>query len=145
MEKKCILGMISEINTLANERIKTEVKALNLPVLINHIPLFYLLPEDGSSIEFRVLREKWQISKSSLSDLLHKYESLGYVEKDMTCEDKRCVRIGLTKEALVIRAQFLEIEARILNTMVSSLDLEARDALETNIVTVLNNMKNNEK
>ena len=145
MEKKCVLSMMNEINILSNEMIKKEVKALDIPVLVNHIPLFYILPEDGSLMEFRVLREKWQISKSSLSDMLHKYEAMGYVEKDTPCEDKRCVMIRLTQDALAIKKQFLAIEAKILNDMVTGLASEEREVLERNIVTVLNNMKNMNK
>lgn len=140
LESKCVLSMINEINSLSNEWIKKEIKALHVPVLINHVPLFYIL-EDDDSMEFRFLREKWKISKSSLSDILHKYEDLGYVEKDSTCEDKRCVMIRLTAKGLDLKKEFLKIEANILNTMVSGYSEEERGKLEKDIVNILNNMK----
>lgn len=67
-------GTYKEINSLSNNWTKEEIKDLNVPVLINHIPLFYLLPEDGSLMEFRTLRDQCKISKSSLSDVQLKKE-----------------------------------------------------------------------
>lgn len=133
--------MINEINTLANEMIKSEIKTQQIPVLINHIPLFYLLPADGSAMEFRYLRDEWKISKSSLSDILHKYEALGYVEKAAICEDKRCVMIALTKEALKVKEQFSAIEAKILSRMLSGFSDDERGKLSLDIINILNNMK----
>ncbi|MDA3845989.1 MAG: winged helix DNA-binding protein [Vallitaleaceae bacterium] len=141
MKSQCVLSMINEINSLANDRIKKELSGLNIPVLINHVPLFYILPDDGSSMEFRHLREKWQISKSSLSDILTKYEELGYVEKDATCHDKRCVHIHLTKEALILKKKFMAIEAKVLSIMVSGYSDQERVRLEQDIVSILDNMK----
>lgn len=133
--------MINEINSLSNNWIKKEMKVRNIPVLINHVPLFYLLPEDGTSMEFRYLREEWKISKSSLSDLLHKYEALGYIAKDTRCQDKRCVMIGLTSKGLQLKEQFLEIEACVLNTMLAGYSEVDRLKLENDIVNILNNLK----
>jgi len=141
MENKCILNMINEINSLANKMTKSELSRRGIPVLINHVPLFYILPEDGSSMEFRHLREAWHISKSSLSDILMKYEELGYVKKDATCSDKRCVYIHLTKEALILKKEFLDIEAKVLSIMVSGYSDQERVRLEQDIVNILNNMK----
>lgn len=141
LKNKCVLNMINDINSISNERIQQEIKALNVPVLINHVPLFYILPDDGSSMEFRHIREAWNISKSSLSDILRKYEKLGYVEKDTTCQDKRCVRIRLSTEALELKKKFLVIESKILNQMVTGFSDEEREKLEKDIVKVLNNMK----
>lgn len=140
MKNKCVLSMINEINNLSNEFIKKELQALGIPVIINHVPLFYILPEDGSSIEFRELREAWGKSKSSLSDILKKYELLGYVYKVPT-SDKRCVMIGLTEEAIKLKQRFIAIEAKILDQMVIGFSAKDRERLENDIVKVLNNMK----
>lgn len=140
LESKCVLSMINEISSLSNEWIEKEIKALNIPVLLNHIPLFFILEKD-EAMEFRYLRDKWKISKSSLSDILHKYEDLGYVEKDATCEDKRCVMIRLTPKGFDLKKEFLKIEADILNIMVSGYTEEEREKLEKDIVNILNNMK----
>lgn len=140
MKNKCVLSMINEINNLSNELIKKELQVLNIPVLINHVSLFYILPEDGTTIEFRELREAWGKSKSSLSDILKKYESLGYVYKVPT-SDKRCVMIGLTQDAIILKQRFMAIEAKILDKMVIGFSGEDRERLENDIVKVLNNMK----
>lgn len=144
MESKCVLSMINEINTLSNQYIQSEMKKAGLPILMNHVPLFFILPDDGRSIEFREIRDQWHISKSSLSDMLNKYEGLGLIVKDATCVDKRCVMIKMTADTIEVKDKLLAIEASILNVMVDGFAPDERQKLRDNITTVLSNLKNYE-
>ena len=88
MNKGCILGKINQINSISNKFIAKKIKEENLPILLNHVPLFYILPEDGTTMIFNEIASIWEISKSSLSDIINKYENQGLIKKCDCSEDK---------------------------------------------------------
>lgn len=141
MKKGCILGKINEINSISNKFIAKKIKEEGLPILQNHIPLFFILPEDGSAMIFNEISNIWQISKSSLSDIINKYESQGLIGKDSCPEDKRCVYISLKPEAIDIRQKLQRIEDEFLGLMLKYFNQNEKQSFETNIDKALINIK----
>ena len=47
MRDLCIIGKIEEIELISHRYMEKRIKEENLPILKNHIPLFYILPENG--------------------------------------------------------------------------------------------------
>jgi len=141
MAKGCILGNINEINSISNKFIEKKIKEERLPILKNHIPLFYILPEDGSPLVFNEISNIWGISKSSLSDIINKYENQGLIKKCICAEDKRSVYISLKPEALYIKQKVESIEVEILDLMLKDFDRNERGIFEENINKVLKNIK----
>lgn len=141
MKKGCILGKINEINSISNKFIAKKIKEEGLPILQNHIPLFYILPEDGSAMIFNEIANIWQISKSSLSDIINKYENQNLVKKDSCSEDKRSVYISLKPEALYIRQKLQNIEEEFLGLMLKNFSEDEEQELEENIDKALLNIK----
>lgn len=141
MKKGCILGKINEINSISNKFIAKKIKEKNLPILLNHIPLFFILPEDGSPMIFNEVSSIWEISKSSLSDIINKYENQGLIKKCDCSEDKRSVYISLKPEALYIVEVLRNIEAEFLNFMLSNFDSDEKKLFEENINKALENIK----
>lgn len=141
MKRECILARINAINSISSKFIERKIKEEGLPILLNHIPLFYILPEDGSPLIFNEISNIWGISKSSLSDIINKYENQGLIKKCSCSEDKRSVHIMLRPEALYIRNKLKNIEAEFLDLMLKDFDEDERQSFEKNMNKALKNIK----
>lgn len=115
MRDVCIIGKIKEIGFISNKYIEKRIKEENLPILKNHILLFYILPENGDKILFNALAKSWGISKSSLSEMIVKYENLGFIKKCVCEADRRSVYISLLPEAIKIKRTLQQIEKEFLD------------------------------
>lgn len=140
MKKECVIGKIRTISLKSDKFLEKKIKEENLPILRNHIPLFYILPYSGEKILFNELAKAWDISKSSLSDIVNKYEALGFITKCNCCDDKRTVYVGLTKEALYIKDKLDEIEGEFLDILLNEFTKEEREIFEIYIKKSLNNV-----
>jgi len=141
MEHKCVIGKINEICSSSDKFIKKRINEERLPILRNHIPLFYILPQDGTSLLFNEIATIWDISKSSLSDIILKYENQGLIKKCSCSEDKRSVHISLTPEALYIKEKLEEIEKEFLDLLLDGFAVEQRNIFENSINEALKNLE----
>ncbi len=141
MEEKCAIHNISEINNAACKYITKRIKEENLSILQNHVPIFFILPKDGSSLIFNEIAKIWNISKSSLSDIINKYEKQGLLIKNVCMDDKRSICISLTEEAILVREKLENIEAEILEIMLKDFDDNKKHDFEKNITQCLNNIR----
>ncbi|MGL5312099.1 MAG: MarR family winged helix-turn-helix transcriptional regulator [Peptostreptococcaceae bacterium] len=142
MKRECIIAKIRTISLQSDKFLNKRIKEENLPILRNHIPLFYILPYNGEKILFNELAKTWDISKSSLSDIVNKYESLNLVTKCSCTDDKRSVYIGLTKNALYIKDKLDEIEDEFLDILLKNFTNEEREIYEIYIKKSLSNIIN---
>ena len=128
MKQKCIIGKIRGISSVAEKFLSSRIKEEGLPVLINHVSLFHILPDNGEKVFFNDLAKEWCISKSSLSDIINKYQTLGYVEKCTCCEDKRAVYISITEKGIKIKDKLIGFEAEFLERILKGFeDKECED------------------
>ena len=140
MKRKCILGKIRTISLQSDKFLSKRIKEENLPILRNHIPLFYILPYNGEKILFNELAKTWDISKSSLSDIVNKYESMKLVTKCSCIDDKRSVYVGLTKDALYIKDKLEQIEDEFLDELLKNFTKQEREDYEVYIKKSLSNI-----
>lgn len=110
MSLTCVIGKINQLNKLAEDYIAMRLKKDQIPVLMSHISLFYILPENGEVLKFQDLVDVWGVSKSSASEVIVKYEDLGLIEKIACKEDKRSVYVSLKPEAIALKRKFESIE-----------------------------------
>ena len=141
MKQGCLLGKISEINTYLHKFIVKKIKDEHIPILQNHMPLFFILPEDGSAMVFNEISNIWDISKSSLSDIINKYEAQGLIKKTMCSEDKRSVYISLEPEALLIKRKLMAMETEFLESMLSTFDQVKKEQFQEHVDEALCNLK----
>ncbi len=139
MEQQCVLGNIKDINSALEKFIAREIKLMELDISKKHIPLFYILPQNGGLMVFNELTCKWGISKSSLSDIVNKYVGKGFIEKHECCEDKRLIYLQLTSEGLEIRSQLGKVEEAFKKTIYKDIDSDDQALFES----VLNKVKKN--
>lgn len=142
MRGECIIGKLRSIALQSDKFLDKRIKEENLVILRNHIPLFYILPCDGDKMLFNELAKKWDISKSSLSDIISKYEKMNLVTKCVCSDDKRSVYLGLTKDAFCIKDKLLDIEAEFLDIFLKNFTPEERAIYEICIKKSLGNIVN---
>ena len=140
MEYKGIIRKLNTINETYDKFLIKKIKEEQLSILQSHTMLFEILPEDGSKLLFNEIACIWKISKSSLSDIINKYESQGLIIKCVCDEDKRSIYISLTLEGIHIKQKLQVIENEFLNLLLKDFDEEQRDVFEANIDKALNNI-----
>ncbi|MFT8350242.1 MarR family winged helix-turn-helix transcriptional regulator [Clostridium saccharoperbutylacetonicum] len=140
MKKKCIIGKLNALNEASNKFVIKKLKDEQIAILQNHSMLFEILPEDGSKLLFNEIASIWKISKSSLSDIINKYESQGLINKCVCSEDKRSAHISLTTEGLYIKKKLKTMDKEFLEILLKDFDEEQRKVFEDNIDKALNNI-----
>lgn len=135
------MGKINIISEIFDKFMVKKIKSEGLPILQNHITLFHILPEEGSGLLFNEVAGIWKISKSSLSDIINKYESQGLIKKCECHADKRSLHIRLTQEAVPIKRRLLELEEEFRNLLLEDFTDEQKEAFECNINKALSNIK----
>lgn len=141
MKHTCIIGKINEISSNYNKLIVKRINQEKLPILLNHISLFYILPKDGTSLLFNEIASIWKISKSSLSDIVNKYEKQELIKKCICSKDKRSIYISLTKEGLLIKQKVKCMESELLDILLNDFDNNQREIFEENINKALKNIE----
>lgn len=141
MKNNCIIAKINDISFNYNKLIVKRINQERLPILQNHIPLFFILPEDGTALLFNEIANIWQISKSSLSDIINKYENHKFIKKCSCFEDKRSVYISLTGEGLQIKEKLTDMEYELLELLLNDFDSNQREIFEDSINKALKNIE----
>lgn len=139
MKCECVIGKIRNINVIVDKYLTKKINEEKIPILKNHIPLFYILPSNSDSILFNELSKEWGISKSSLSDIVNKYQKLGFVNKCSCCDDKRSVYLSLTEEGIKMKEILVRLEVEFLELFFKGFDNNERDIFENQIDRVLDN------
>ncbi|MGK0468555.1 MarR family transcriptional regulator [Clostridium sp.] len=141
MQDKCIIRKIKEICNISDKYIIKRINEERLPILRNHVTLFYILSGDGTPLLFNEIAKMWKISKSSLSDIIVKYENQGLIKKCSCSEDKRSIYISLTPEANIIKEKLYGIEDEFLNLLQKNFDKDQWNTFENDIEKALSNLE----
>lgn len=128
MTLTCVIGKINRINKMAEDYIAMRLKKDQIPVLRSHISLFYILPESGDFMKFQDLVDLWGVSKSSASEVIVKYETMGLLTKVACKEDKRSVFVSLKPEAVTLKRKFERIEKDFIEIVLA--DMSEADRLQ---------------
>lgn len=140
MANECMLNNIKMIAAASDAYYTSRIKEESLPILTSHIELFYLLPSNQDKILFNELAKRYNISKSSLSDMIHKYKQLGIVDVSICHEDKRTIYVGLTDKALQIKSRLDVFEQAFLAKMLNG--LSDSDQLKNQLIAARKNIYN---
>ena len=141
MELGCIFSYINKIGAISNKFLAKRIKEEGLPILQNHSLLFYILPKDKSQLLFSEIVERGKISKSSLSDIINKYENLGLVCKCISNEDKRNIYINLTDDGVYVKNKLEDIKNEALDAMLDGFDENQRAIFKDCVSKALVNIK----
>ncbi|MCT4594991.1 MAG: winged helix DNA-binding protein [Anaeromicrobium sp.] len=137
----CIALKLRDVISLTDKFYSRKIKELGLPILMNHIPLFYILSDSEQPLAFTDIYNTWEISKSSLSEVINKYHNMGFVEKILSTEDKRSFTVVLTEEGQKIREELDRISEQLLTKFYSNFDNTTRDKFEKNVDHIISNLR----
>lgn len=140
MNYECIALKMRDVALLTDKFYAKKIKELGLPILMNHIPLFYILSSSATPLSFTEIFNMWGISKSSLSEVINKYSKMGFVEKISSTDDKRSFAIILTPEGKEIQNILSELEEELLSKFYTNFDSDLRDGFEKNVMQIVDNL-----
>jgi len=136
----CIPLKLRDVITLTDKFYSRKIKERGLPILMNHMPLFYILSNSDQPLAFTDIFNTWEISKSSLSEVINKYHNMGFVEKISSREDKRSFTVVLTEEGRKIREELDFMAEELLMKFYSDFDSTTRDNFEKNVENIISNL-----
>ena len=139
MKSECVVTKLKYISSNSDKYMIKRIKEEGLPILNNHVPLFYILSSDNKGFLFNEVADIWNLSKSSLSDIVNKYHKSGLVEKHICTEDRRTVYISLTKEGNEIKIELDKLKEEFLELIMATLNSSSRDEFDKFIDQILKN------
>jgi len=139
MRNECLIGYMRQIVSLTDQYITKRLKEEDLSLSSAHIPLFYILPQDGSPMLFNEIVEIWNKSKSTLSDIVTKYVESGLVQRCECADDKRNVYVSMTPKALQILDDLGNIGQEISGKLFEDLNEKDVESFYISVDKMLNN------
>ncbi len=137
----CLIGKFKDLNKAINNFNNINLKKHNINVLPHHIPIFYTINVNGV-ITFNELQKELELSKSTLSDTITRYEKMGYIYKNEKSQDKRCINIELTKSGVEVMKKLEKIDNEFREKFFHEIEENDRKHLEQLIDLVINNLEN---
>ncbi|ADO83416.1 MarR family winged helix-turn-helix transcriptional regulator [Ilyobacter polytropus] len=134
-----VVGIIYHLRSSFDKYIKKQILKENIPIKWNHAGLFMILSTLGEEIEYREVAELWNKPKSTLSDIVNKYESLGLIEKNCYDNSTRILFIKLTEEGKKYSDRFEEISLEFITKGYEGVTPEEAEVF---IKVILNMRKN---
>lgn len=104
-----VVGILYHLRDSFDKYLKKQIIKENIPIKWNHAGLFMILSTLGEEIEYREVAELWNKPKSTLSDIVNRYESLGLIEKNCYDSSTRVLFVKLTEEGKKYSDRFEEI------------------------------------
>lgn len=122
--KYCVLEHIYAISQYSKARYEQELRKKNIPISSKHIRLFLILGDEQRGLKFNEISTALGLSKSTLSDIIAKYEENKLILRKECTEDRRNVYVVLTEKGRMCVHDILEIESEILKHLMVNLSQE---------------------
>ncbi len=137
-----VMHLMKHINTDFEIYLKSQLKANNIPIKVQHADLFVILYRVEERIEFKDLVKAWNRSKSTLSETINRYVDSGVLKKETTPIDKRVVYISLTELGKNFSEEFLSIYRSYSNKILDSIDEEEKEVFKNTLMKVVDKFNN---
>ncbi len=135
----CLIGNFKHLSKAAENHSKQMFKIKNIPVLSRHVVIFHEIGEEH--LLFHELQARLQMSKSTLSDAISKYEELGLFEKFICPDDKRNVYVALTNSGREILKELIIIDQSFKDQIYVGITKKERKEIELYIEKMVENIK----
>ena len=105
--------------------------------------LFVLWQHDGISIN--ELAQKTQLKKSTLTSMLDRLETMGYVRRQRCRKDRRKILIKRTNKDKNLESRYVELSQEITKLFYKGFAKSQIDQFENNLAKILDNLTDFEK
>ncbi|WP_455539718.1 MarR family winged helix-turn-helix transcriptional regulator [Terrisporobacter sp.] len=128
MKDKYIIYFISRTKANMIKFIENKLKENDLTELIpTHGNILTALYESDKKLTMKEIAKKIGKDKSTVTSLVNKLISLGYVKKEKSTEDKRVTYISLTPKAMDIEERFNFISSQVRETAYKNFTKEEKE------------------
>ena len=128
MKDKYIIYFISRTKANMIKFIENKLEENNLTELIpTHGNILTALYESDKKLTMKEIAKKIGKDKSTVTPLVNKLISLGYIEKEKSITDKRVTYISLTKKARDIEDRFNFISSQVRKTAYKNFTPEEKE------------------
>ena len=134
--------LISKIQKLSSRifaKLLRKFKAIEINPAQGRV-MFPLWLQDNLS--FQDLLERTSLSKATLSHLLDNLEKTGHIKRVRSQEDKRTLKVKLTKKNKNLQDKYLEVSNKMTRLFYNGFTDKEIDQLESYLKRLLNNLKN---
>jgi DNA-binding MarR family transcriptional regulator len=130
ISKNAVIGLIGSLREGYSKFLEKELKACGVQGLAgSHGAIFGSLYQSGGQMKVMEIAERVGRSKSTVTELVNKLESLGYVTK-VTCPvDSRCTYVKLTDKGRAVKKDFDAISKKLLEKAYKGFTEEEKDVL----------------
>ena len=134
--------LISKIHQIMNRQFKQMLKDYGIEELNSGQGriLFALWQEDN--IPIRALSIKTQLTKSSLTTMLDRLESVGYLKRERDENDRRQFIVKLSEKSRNLQKKYVDVSKKMTELFYGTLTEEEIDQFEASLRKILNNLIN---
>lgn len=142
MRTDIVIGLISNIREKSAHFINDQLKNKNANDLINSYgTILSILYDNNGKISLNLIGKLTGKKKSTLTDMIKKLVTLGYIIREKSEIDKRSIEISLTKKGWDFQPIFKEISYNLLEKAYSGFSQEEKELLITLLQRVRKNFK----
>ena len=146
MNDKYIIYFISRTKANMIKFIENKLSENKLDDLIpTHGNIWTALYESDEKLTMKDIANKIGKDKSTVTSLINKLESLGYIKKEKSMEDKRITYINLTEKARSIEDRFNFISSQVKDTAYNNFTDEEKEVFLRLLRKLNSNFKNANK
>ena len=125
-----VFGLIGSLRERYGKFLEKELNAHGIKGLVgSHGAIFACLYQGGGQMKVMEIAEKIGRSKSTVTELVNKLSTMGYVSKTSCCRDGRCTYVALTDQGRAIRDHFEEISRKLIDTAYEGFTEEEKETL----------------
>jgi len=140
VHKNAVIGLIGSLREGYSRFLEKELKACGIQGIAGpHGSIFNCLYHSGGQMKVMEISAKIGRSKSTVTELVNKLESFGYVTKINCRDDGRCVYVKLTEKGKTIQKDFEAISKKLMERAYKGFSEEEKELL----VKGLEKMRNN--
>lgn len=139
MSTNNIISLIATIREKSNKFIMREMNNRNIKgLVISHGDILNALFK-YEVLTMKDISEKIERDKSTVTTLVDKLVSIGYVTKQKDFNDSRIVLVSLTEKGKQLKSDFEEISSELLSVVFSGIEEEEKEILIRTLTKIKNN------
>ena len=140
MNKYLAISKISKIRSEVFDYIECELRKRGIEgLVVSHGNILDILYDNNGKLTMKEISEGINRTKSTVTQLVDRLLTCGYVTKESSLEDKRISYVVLTEKGLIIKKDFKEISENVIKEFFYDFTEEEAEILLMLLDRVINN------